>query len=127
VLVERLEGFATPAEWQRAFDEINDFEAQMVEQGYFVAKFWLHISPEEQLARFQAREDTPYKKHKITEEDYRNRERWDEYVMAVDQKILRTTSDQARWHVIPANDKRFARVATLRAINKGLARRLADS
>jgi polyphosphate:AMP phosphotransferase len=126
VLVERLEGFATPAEWQRAFDEINDFEAQMVEYGYFVAKFWLHISPEEQLARFKAREDTPYKKHKITEEDYRNRERWDEYVTAVDQKILRTTSEGARWHVIPANNKQFARVATLKAINKGLSRRLRE-
>ena len=127
VLVERLEGFATPAEWQRAFDEINDFEAQMVEHGYFVAKFWLHISSEEQLSRFKAREDTPYKKHKITEEDYRNRERWNEYVKAVDQKILRTTSEGARWNVIPANDKRFARVATLKAINKGLARTLKQS
>ena len=126
VLVERLEGFAAPAEWQRAYDEINDFEAQMVEHGYYVAKFWLHISPEEQLARFKAREDTLYKKHKITEEDYRNRERWDEYVKAVDQKVLRTTSEGARWHVIPANDKRYARVATLRAINKGLAHRLRD-
>ncbi len=126
VLVERLEGFATPAEWQRAFDEINDFEAQMVEQGYYVAKFWLHISPEEQLARFKAREETAYKKHKITEEDYRNRERWNDYVTAVDQKILRTTSDKARWHVIPANNKAFARVATLRAINKGLARTLRE-
>ncbi len=127
VLVERLEGFATPAEWQRAFDEINDFEAQMVEHGYYVAKFWLHISPEEQLARFKAREETAFKKHKITDEDYRNRERWDDYVKAVDQKILRTTSDGARWHVIPADDKHFARVATLRAINKGLARTLRQS
>ncbi len=127
VLVERLEGFATPAEWQRAFDEINDFEAQMVEHGYFVAKFWLHVSPEEQLARFKAREETSFKKHKITEEDYRNRERWDEYVKAVDQKILRTTSEGARWHVIPANNKQFARVATLKAINRGLARRLKES
>jgi polyphosphate:AMP phosphotransferase len=127
VLVERLEGFASPAEWQRAFDEINDFESQMVEHGYYVAKFWLHVSPEEQLSRFKAREDTPYKKHKITEEDYRNRDRWDEYVQAVDQKILRTTSDLARWHIIPANDKRFARVATLKAINRGLARTLKES
>ena len=126
VLVERLEGFASPSEWQRAFDEINDFEAQMVEQGYYVAKFWLHISPEEQLARFKAREQTAYKKHKITEEDYRNRDKWDHYVTAVDQKILRTTSDRARWHVIAANNKRFARVATLRAINKGLARTLRE-
>ena len=126
VLVERLEGFATAAEWQRAFDEINDFEAQMVEQGYYIAKFWLHISPEEQLARFKAREETAFKKHKITDEDYRNRERWDDYVRAVDQKILRTTSDGARWHVIPANDKHSARVTTLRAINKGLAQRLRE-
>ena len=126
VLVERLEGFATPAEWQRAFDEINDFEAQMVEQGYYVAKFWLHVSPEEQLARFKAREETGHKRHKITEEDYRNRERWDDYVKAVDQKILRTTTDRARWNVIPANDKPFARVATLRAVNKGLARTLRE-
>ena len=127
VLVERLEGFATPAEWQRAFDEINDFEAQMVEQGYYVAKFWLHISPDEQLARFKAREETPYKSHKITEEDYRNRERWDDYVKAVDQMVLRTTSDRARWNVIPANDKHFARVAALRQINEGLARTLGKS
>jgi polyphosphate kinase 2 (PPK2 family) len=127
VLVERLEGFASPAEWQRAYDEINDFEAQMVEHGYYVAKFWLHVSPEEQLARFKAREETSYKQHKITEEDYRNRERWDEYVTAVDQKVLRTTSDRAQWHVIPANNKQFARVATLRAINRGLARTLRES
>ncbi len=126
VLVERLEGFATPAEWQRAFDEINDFEAQMVEQGYYVGKFWLHISPDEQLARFQAREETPYKSHKITEEDYRNRGRWDDYVKAVDQMVLRTTSDRARWNVIPANDKYFARVAALRQVNKGLARTLGE-
>ncbi|MCB0947304.1 MAG: hypothetical protein KDB49_21125, partial [Mycobacterium sp.] len=127
VLVERLEGFATPAEWQRAFDEINDFESQLVERGHYVAKFWLHISAEEQLARFKAREETPYKKHKITEEDYRNRERWHDYVKAVDQKILRTTSEGAQWHVIAANDKRFARVQTLKAINKGLARTLLET
>ena len=124
VLVERLEGFATVGEWQRAFDEINDFESQLVERGIFVAKFWLHVSQDEQLARFQAREETLYKKHKITDEDYRNRERWHEYVKAVDQMVLRTSSDGAKWHVIPANNKQFARIATLKAINKGLARTL---
>ena len=122
VLVERVEGFAARAEWQRAYDEINDFESQLVERGYYVAKFWLHISPEEQLARFTAREQTAYKAHKITEEDYRNRERWDDYVKAVDQTILRTTSDSAPWHVIAANDKRLARVTALKAVNEGLAR-----
>ena len=120
VLVERVEGFATPAEWQRGYDEINDFEEQLVERGTYVAKFWLHISPEEQLARFQAREGTPYKQYKITDEDYRNRERWDDYVQAVDQMVLRTSSDLARWHVIPANNKYFARVAVLEAVAKGL-------
>ena len=127
VLVERIEGFAQPAEWQRAYDEINDFEAQLVERGFYVAKFWLHVSQEEQLARFEAREETPYKQHKITEEDYRNREKWDDYVTAVDQMVLRTTADGARWHVIPANDKYFARIAVLKAVNKGLKRALRDS
>ena len=127
MLVERVEGFAAPAEWQRAYDEINDFESQLVERGYLVAKFWLHVSPEEQLARFQAREQTAYKAHKITDEDYRNRERWDDYVKAVDQMILRTTSDAARWHVIAANDKRHARVAALKAVNDGLARVLRET
>lgn len=124
VLVERLEGFASLPEWQRAFDEINDFESQLVEHGCYVAKFWLHISAEEQLSRFKAREDTAYKHHKITDEDYRNRERWDDYVKAVDQMVLRTTSDRAQWHVIPANNKYLARIETLKAINKGLARTL---
>jgi polyphosphate kinase 2 (PPK2 family) len=122
VLVERIEGFAKAAEWQRAYDEINDFEQQLIDRGYYVAKFWLHISQEEQLARFQAREQTSYKQHKITEEDYRNRERWDEYENAIDQMVLRTTAERAPWHVIPANNKLHARVATLKAINKGLSR-----
>lgn len=122
VLVERIEGFAKAAEWQRAYDEINDFEQQLIDRGYYVAKFWLHISQEEQLARFQAREQTSYKQHKITEEDYRNRERWDEYENAIDQMVLRTTADRAPWHVIPANNKLYARIATLKAINKGLSR-----
>jgi polyphosphate:AMP phosphotransferase len=124
VLVERIEGFATPAEWQRAYDEINDFEDQLVERGFYVAKFWLHISAEEQLARFQARENTPEKAHKITEEDYRNREKWDEYVQAVDQMVVRTSSLDAPWHIIAANDKLTARLEVLEKVNKGLKRAL---
>ncbi len=127
VLVERIEGFADAAEWQRAYDEINDFEAQLAERGYYVAKFWLHISQEEQLARFQAREETPYKQHKITEEDYRNREKWDDYVGAIDQMVLRTTTERAQWHVIPANNKYFARIAVLKAVTKGLRKTLRES
>lgn len=124
VLVERIEDFATPAEWQRAYDEINDFEDQLVERGFFIAKFWLHISADEQLARFQARENTPEKAHKITEEDYRNRERWDEYVRAVDQMVLRTSSIGSPWHVIPANDKYTARLMVLDHVRKGLKKAL---
>ena len=120
VLVERIEGFASPAEWQRAYDEINDFEEQLVERGYYVAKFWLHISQEEQLARFQAREHTPEKAHKITEEDYRNREQWDTYVQAVDQMVLRTSSPKAPWHIIAANDKLSARLEVLEKVTQGL-------
>ncbi len=124
VLVERIEGFATPAEWQRAYDEINDFEDQLVERGLYVAKFWLHISPEEQLARFQARENTPEKAHKITDEDYRNREKWDQYVQAVDQMVLRTSSRDAPWHVVPANSKFVARIEVLEHVTTGLRKAL---
>lgn len=127
VLVERVEGFAKPDQWQRAYDEINDFEDQLIERGYFVGKFWLHISPEEQLARFQAREQTPYKQHKITDEDYRNREKWDEYVQAVEQIVLRTSQERAQWQVIPANDKYFARIAVLKAVTQGLTRALREN
>jgi polyphosphate kinase 2 (PPK2 family) len=121
VLVERIEGFASDAEWQRAYDEINDFEEQLVERGSYVAKFWLHISPEEQLARFQAREETPEKQHKITEEDYRNREKWDDYAQAVDQMVLRTSSPDAPWHIIAANDKYTARLDVLTHVTDGMA------
>jgi polyphosphate:AMP phosphotransferase len=120
VLVERIEGFASAGQWQRAYDEINDFEQQLVEHGMYVAKFWLHISPEEQLARFQAREGTPEKAHKITEEDYRNREKWDAYVQAVDQMVLRTSSEGAPWHLIGANDKLSARLQVLEHVTDGL-------
>ncbi|MEZ5114952.1 MAG: polyphosphate:AMP phosphotransferase [Candidatus Nanopelagicales bacterium] len=124
VLVERVEGFADVAAWQRGYDEIVDFEEQLVERGYLVQKFWLHISPEEQLARFQARESTPFKQHKITEEDYRNREKWSAYEQAVDQMILRTSSDSAPWYVIASNDKWSARIEVLEKVTQGLKRAL---
>jgi polyphosphate kinase 2 (PPK2 family) len=120
VLVERVEGLATDAEWQRAYDEINDFEDHLVEHGCVLQKFWLHISPEEQLARFEARELTPYKQYKITDEDWRNRERWDAYVQAVDQVVLRTSSEAAPWNVIAANDKYWARIAVLETVTEAL-------
>ena len=123
VLVERVEGFATEEEWQRAYDEINDFELQIVEAGDFLAKFWLAISPEEQLARFTARQQTPYKQHKITDEDFRNREQWDHYLTAVDDMVLQTSTDFAPWNLVPANDKRYARIAVLETVVAGLEAR----
>jgi polyphosphate:AMP phosphotransferase len=120
VLVERVEGYADSATWQRAYDEINDFEALLAEQGMNVLKFWLHIDPDEQLRRFEAREETPYKMHKITDEDYRNREKWDAYVCAVNEMVERTSTREAPWHLIPANDKRLARLQVLKLFNKSL-------
>jgi len=124
VLVERVEGFAKPAEWQRAYDEINDFEQQLAEHGMLVLKFWMHIDPDEQLRRFKAREQTGYKKYKITDEDYRNRDKWDDYVAAVNEMVARTDTDAAPWHLIPANDKPYARVKVLDILCKALKKRL---
>lgn len=116
VLVERVEGFASQSEWRRAYNEINDFEAQLSDSGIIISKFWLHITEEEQLKRFKEREQTPHKKHKITDEDWRNRERWGDYEAAVQDMVVKTGSDYAPWHLIPANSKRYARVAVLRRI-----------
>ena len=113
VLVERVEDFATEAEWRRAYGEINDFESQLVEFGTVVLKFWLHITPDEQERRFKARLQVPHKRWKLTTEDWRNRKRWDDYEAAVDDMVALTSTDAAPWHLIPANDKRTARVATL--------------
>lgn len=120
LLVERVEGFARPDEWRRAYAEINSFEAQLAEHGICVLKFWLHISPEEQLARFEERQQIAHKQHKITDEDWRNRERWDDYVAAMDEILQRTDTRQAPWTLVPANDKRHARVAVLQRFCDGL-------
>jgi polyphosphate:AMP phosphotransferase len=114
VLVERLEGFCRPDEWQRAFAELNDFETQLTEHGTIVVKFWMHISREEQLARFRAREVTAYKQHKINAEDWRNRRKWDAYEVAVGDMLALTDTPNAPWHLIPANNKRYARLQILR-------------
>jgi polyphosphate kinase 2 (PPK2 family) len=116
VLVERVESFCSEADWMRAYSEINDFEAQLVKNKTVVVKFWLQISKEEQLARFKAREATSFKKHKITQEDWRNREKWDQYRTAVSEMIERTSTNIAPWSVIAANDKYFARLSVLRTL-----------
>lgn len=113
VLVERVEGFATEAEWKRAYTEINDFEDQLVQHGIVLCKFWFHITKEEQLARFEARRETSYKQWKLTDEDWRNREKWDAYEAAVDDMIEHTSTMLAPWTLVEANDKRYARIKVL--------------
>jgi polyphosphate kinase 2 (PPK2 family) len=116
VLVERVEGFATNAEWQSAYREINNFEQMLAEHGIVVLKFWLHVDKEEQLRRFQEREQIPYKQHKITEEDWRNRDKWDDYERAVNEMVVRTSTESAPWILVAGNDKRFARVEVIKNV-----------
>jgi polyphosphate:AMP phosphotransferase len=114
VLVERLEGFCTEPEWRRAYTELNDFEAQLTEHGIIVLKFWLHLSRAEQLRRFRHREETAYKRHKINSEDWRNRRRWAGYEIAVGDMLALTDRPNAPWHLVPADNKRFARLEILK-------------
>ena len=116
VLVERVEGFARPEQWQRAFGEINAFEEQLTEAGAIVLKFWLAISPAEQLRRFEARQATPYKQYKLTPEDWRNRDRWDSYEAAACEMIERTSSAAARWVLVESDNKEWARVKVIKTI-----------
>jgi polyphosphate:AMP phosphotransferase len=113
VLVERVEGFCTEIDWMRAYHEINDFEEQLTQAGAIVAKFWLAISPAEQLRRFKARQATPYKRFKITDEDWRNRKKWPAYERAVNDMIERTSTDPAPWNVIASDDKLFSRIEAI--------------
>ena len=120
VLVERVEGFCTPADWMRAYGEINDFEEQLRAAGVIVVKFWLAIDKDVQLERFHEREEIPFKRFKITEEDWRNREKWDVYRKAVCDMVDRTSTEISSWTLVEANDKRWARVKVLRTINEAL-------
>ncbi|MCA9321450.1 MAG: polyphosphate:AMP phosphotransferase, partial [Planctomycetes bacterium] len=124
VLVERVEGFCAPEDWERAFEEIAAFERELGRAGIVVMKFWLQLSPEEQLRRFQARRRTPYKQYKLTEDDWRNREKWDAYLACATEMIARTGTEDAPWFVVPAEDKRLARVRVLEAAVDHLSRQL---
>ncbi|HCA55681.1 MAG TPA: phosphate--AMP phosphotransferase, partial [Ruminococcaceae bacterium] len=120
VMVERLEGFCTEKEWRRAYHEINEFERMLTEWGAVVLKFWIHIDQDTQLARFKDRENTPEKQWKITDEDWRNREKWPEYEIAVNDLLQKTSTKNAPWYIIESNDKNYARIKTLRIIVKAL-------
>ena len=116
VLVERVRGFAVPADWQRAYDEINEFEHQLVEHGFIVHKFWLHVSKTEQLERFEARNTDKLKRYKVDPEDWVNRKLYDQYHAAAREMIARTSTDHAPWTVVEADDKKFARLKVLRTV-----------
>ena len=117
VLVERVEGFASQEEWTRAYDEINNFERGLADEGMVLVKFWLHISSEEQQKRFEKRNKDPLKSWKLTEEDWRNREKRDQYEQAVEDMVARTSTEpHAPWHLIPADSKRYARVAVIETV-----------
>jgi AMP-polyphosphate phosphotransferase len=120
VLVERVEGFCSQADWMRAYSEINDFEEQLVDAGVVLVKFWLAIDEQTQLERFKEREQISFKRFKITEDDWRNREKWGAYRDAVGDMVDRTSSEMAPWTLVEANDKRWARVKVLRTINDAL-------
>ncbi|RLQ22858.1 polyphosphate:AMP phosphotransferase [Seongchinamella sediminis] len=124
VMVERVEKFASEDEWTRAYREINEFERELTLHGSIVAKFWLHIDQDEQLTRFRAREQAAHKRHKITAEDWRNREKWPEYEAAVNEMIARTHTPHAPWTLVPGNNKHYARINILETLCEAMERAL---
>ncbi|MGH7143709.1 MAG: polyphosphate kinase 2 family protein [Planctomycetota bacterium] len=124
VLVERVEGFASKEEVRRAYREIREFERWLTDDGYLLIKFWLQIGKNEQLQRFKERQDSEYKRWKITEEDWRNRAKWDKYQKAVDIMIRETSTPHAPWTVVEANDKHFARLKVIDTVLKTIGKRL---
>ncbi len=124
VMVERIEGFCTEAEWKRAYREINQFERQLVDFGTILFKFWIHLSKDEQLLRFEARAGDRRRSWKLTEEDWRNREKWDLYEAAVNEMLLKTSTISAPWTVVEGNSKYYARVKVLKTIVDKLTKEL---
>jgi polyphosphate kinase 2 (PPK2 family) len=116
VLVERVERLASKAEWKRAYGEINEFERQLAADGARIAKVFLHITPEEQVKRFRDRITNPRKRWKLTYEDFRNRDRWEDYEVAIEDMIEKTSTDIAPWYLIPANDKSYSRLAVFKLL-----------
>ncbi|NLZ37011.1 MAG: polyphosphate:AMP phosphotransferase [Clostridiales bacterium] len=126
VMVEKIEGFCTEEQWKRAYSEINHFEHSLRGWGAIIIKFWLQIDKDEQLVRFTDRQNTPEKQWKITEEDWRNRARWDDYEVSVNEMLRLTNTDFAPWHIIESNDKRYARIKTLRLLVAAIEREMAE-
>jgi len=124
VLVERVEGFCNADEWRRAFREINEWEQHQHSAGTVICKFWLHITKDEQLRRFRSRETDPFRSYKLTEEDWRNRAKWEQYSEAVEDMLLHTSTPYAPWTVVEANDKYYARVKVVRTIVNAIEERL---
>ena len=125
VMVERLEGFCTEKDWKRAYNEINEFERQLTDWGAVLLKFWIHIDQDTQLARFTERQNTPEKQWKITDEDWRNRAKWGEYEVAVNEMIEKTNTPNAPWIIVESNDKKYARLRTLEEVIALIEKRLA--
>lgn len=125
VMVERLEGFCSTNDWQRAYNEINEFEKELSLWGAVILKFWVHIDKDTQLERFNLRQNTPEKQWKITQEDWRNREKWDEYEAAVDEMLQKTSTAYAPWHVLESVDKKYARIKALKIVIDALEKALA--
>jgi polyphosphate:AMP phosphotransferase len=126
VLVERVEGFATEEEWRRAYAEINEFEQQLTRHGIVLLKFWIHITKDEQFKRFRERESIPHKQWKLTEEDWRNREKWEDYETAVNDLVEHTSTNAAPWVIVEGNDKSYARVKVLTTLCNRLEEALKD-
>ena len=124
VMVERIEGFCTQEEWKRAYKEINDMEKDLADAGAVVLKFWMQIDKKEQEKRFRQRQENPEKQWKITEEDWRNREKWEQYEEAVNEMLIRTSTEYAPWIVVEGNDKYYARLKVLETVIDALEKRI---
>ena len=124
VMVERLEGFCSENDWQRAYNEINEFEKELHDWGAIVIKFWVQIDKDTQLERFTLRQNTPEKRWKITDEDWRNRDKWDDYETAVDEMLEKTNTSFAPWHILESNNKKYARIKALKIVIKAIEDKL---
>ncbi|MBR6115316.1 MAG: polyphosphate:AMP phosphotransferase [Oscillospiraceae bacterium] len=127
VMVERIEGFCSEDDWKRAYGEINEFEKELTDWGTVVLKFWIHIDPDTQLERFNARQNTPEKQWKITDEDWRNREKWPQYEQAVEEMLQKTSTEYAPWYIIESVDKKYARIRTLQIVTDALERAVQEN